>query len=103
MSKDKFYQVHLYSKAVLEIFQNVFYHKVITDEHDNIGIEIKYSSCKNEGACTVSFRPTKEVYDIKLIDEPEFEPQGPNPGNKKIIMYGKGKTITYNPDTHTWE
>jgi hypothetical protein len=100
MESVEFYQIHLYSRGVIEIFQNVFYYKIDTI---NEMILIKYSSCKNIGACTISERPIDKIYNIEFKEAAEFEPSGPNPRDKKIIMHGVGRSITYNPESEQWE
>lgn len=50
----KFYQVQLFGKGKIEIFQNVFWHKVHGDPYS---IALHYSSLMCTGSYSISTRP----------------------------------------------
>jgi hypothetical protein len=83
-----FYQLRLYSRGKVEIFQRVFFHKIITAGVQNI--EVRYSSCLNTGKYTNSTRPMAGVYEIRIIDEPDYEPTTDHCG-VEVVLNGKGK------------
>lgn len=89
--KDKFYQIRLFKKEEIEIFQNVFFHKVIMENGKMVMVHIKYSSSKNIGSCTVSTRLLDDVYDVQVIDTPEYEFKSAFPVGTKITINGSIK------------
>jgi len=98
MSETKFYQIRLFSRGEIEIFQNVFNHAVKVDEKCVSFIRIKYSSSKNTGSYTVSDREITNVYDLQIVECAEFLPNEERPLDKKITIYGNGKPKRYFPD-----
>jgi hypothetical protein len=100
MEKEMFYQIHLYSKGLIEMFQNVFWHKI---NFETNFIVIHHNSQRETGVYVTNSISLEKVFDIKIIQTPEFEYHAPNPRDKKIIMHGAGKTNTYDPQTDSWD
>jgi hypothetical protein len=86
-----FYQIRLFSRGKVEIFQRVYSHQIGVLENMVQGIVVRYSSSLNTGNCTHSFRPLEGVYDIRVIDQPDYEPTGPHPIDAEVIINGNGK------------
>lgn len=68
-----FYQIQIFWKGKIEIFQNAFKHSIIIKKGKVVGIDIQYSKTKNTGNCTVSRRNLRMMYDIKYLDNPKYE------------------------------
>lgn len=75
------YQVRVYTKGKIEVFQNVtrhfFRHNVLyvyfTDDMDIPSLSASIH--------------LKDIYELKVVQEPEFTPEGPRPEDVEIIIY----------------
>lgn len=68
MAESQFYHIKLFSKGKIEIFQNVFWHKLRVENGKVKAIDIQFSSLRNRGAYTSSVRPMDEVYNFEVGD-----------------------------------
>jgi hypothetical protein len=94
ITNDQFYQIRLFSRGKVEVFQRVFHHRIGIMEGNVQGIYVKYSASLNTGNCTHSFRPLDGVYDIQVIDEMDYFPTSDNPLGDGLIVHGLSKEVS---------
>lgn len=83
MIENGLYQIQLFRKGEIEIFQNVFTHKLHVVDGEVKGIELKWGP-DAPGSCTNSMRPMDGVYDVRMVNEPVYEHCQPYAGAKDI-------------------
>jgi len=95
MDKNQWYQIQLFKKGKIEIFQNVFTHRT-TNEEGQIFIEIQHSSTQNRGVKTVSVRNLSECYEVKILNDPdyEFKFDFPNPKDIEVKIHSTRKEVS---------
>lgn len=94
MAESEWYQIRLYSRGQIEIFQHVYRHTMHIEKGETKAIEIVYSATQTQGLWTHSLRPMDKVYSVEVIDEPTFDDSVVVPGAKWIINGGlKSQTV----------
>ena len=78
----KLYQIRLFKKGEIEVFQNVSHHKVRVLNGRTASIKIQYT-----GATEETERSMEGIYDVRVIEAPQYEPSGSYPENAKIIIH----------------
>jgi hypothetical protein len=86
MCSTKWYQIQLFKKGKIEIFQNVFHHRTSVEEGETY-IEIHHSRIHNIGLKTLSTRKISDCYDVKIINEPDYELKTEFPKDIEIVIH----------------
>jgi hypothetical protein len=87
MSEITFYQIQLFKKREIEIFQYTFYHEIKVKNGETLEIEIRHGQ-DGPGNCTVSTRPMEGVYEVRKIEEPIYQFKNV-PEDSKVTIDGK--------------
>jgi hypothetical protein len=82
------YQIRIYKKGKIEIFQNVESHRMRTEGVLTMCIE--YNDHKNgkAGVMSVAHRTVDDAYKIETVENPQYEFNSSFPKETKIIING---------------
>jgi hypothetical protein len=83
--KTKLYQIRIFRKGTIDIYERVAGHKIHTKEHhpDNVTI----STVDAKGNLTHHNPRWRDAYDFQIIDNPEYEYQDSKPKKPRITFH----------------